>query len=55
MLLYIGAGYSTNCQIILKLFGYDIFCNNLEQKRFQANLEISEVLITYVTNRGRLR
>ena len=55
MMLHIGAGHSKNCQIILKLFGNDIFCNSLEQKRFQANLEISEVLITYVTNRGRLR
>ena len=28
----IGAGHSNNCQIILKLFGYDIFCNNLQYK-----------------------
>ena len=54
-MLHIGAGHSNNCQIILKLFGYGIFCNNLELKRSQANLEISEVLINYITNRGRLR
>ena len=51
-MLHIGAGHSNNCQIILKLFGCDKFCNNLQHKKFQANLEVSEVLITYVTNRG---
>ena len=40
MMLQIGAGHSNNCQIILKLFGYDIFCNNLQQTKFQANLEV---------------
>ena len=54
-MLHIGASHSNNCQIILKLFGYDMFYNNLEQKRFQENLETSEVLISYVTNRGRLQ
>ena len=34
---------------------YDIFCNNLQHKKFEANLEISEVLITSVTNRGEAR
>ena len=29
MMLHIGVGRSNNCQIILKLFGYDIFCNYL--------------------------
>ena len=48
-----GAGHSNKCQIILKLFGYEIFCNNLQQKKFNGNLEVSEVLITYVINRGR--
>ena len=52
-MLQIGTGHSNNCQIILKLFGYDIFRNNLQHKKFQANLEVSEVLITYVTNRGK--
>ena len=32
VMLHIGAGHSNNCQIILKLFGYDIFCNNLQDK-----------------------
>ena len=50
-MLHRGAGYSNSCQVMLKLFGYDIFCNNLQHKKFQANLEVSEVLITYVTNR----
>ena len=53
-MLHIRAGHSNNCQIMLKLFGYDIFCNNLQQKKIQANLEVSEeVFITYVTNRGK--
>ena len=55
MMLHIGAGHSNNCQIILKLFGCDKFCNNLQHRKFQANLEVSEVLITYVTNRGKPR
>ena len=49
----IGAGQSNNHQIMLKLFGYDIFWNNLQCKKFKVNLEVSEVLITYVTNRGK--
>ena len=53
LMLHIGPGHSNNCQIILKLFVYDIFCNNLQHKKFQANLEVSEVLITYVTNKGK--
>ena len=32
MMLHSGAGHSNNCQIILKLFGYDIFCNNMQHK-----------------------
>ena len=43
-MLQIGAGHSNNCQVKLKLFGYDI------QIQFQANLEVSEALIIYVTN-----
>ena len=50
-----GASHGNNCQIIVKLFGYEIFCNNLLQKKFQANLEVSDVLITNVTNRGNAR
>ena len=46
-MLHIGAGQSNNHQIILKLFGYDIFCNNFAvQKKVKVNLEVSEVLIT---------
>ena len=52
MMLHIGAGHSNNCQIILKVFGYHIFCNNLLHKKFQANLEVSDVFITYVTNKS---
>ena len=33
VMLHIGAGQSSNYQIILKLFGYDIFCNNLQCKK----------------------
>ena len=54
VMLHIGVGHSNNCQIILKLFGYDLFCNNLQHKNIQANLEVSDSLITYVTNRGEL-
>ena len=32
VMLHIGAGQSNNHQIILKSFGYDIFCNNLQCK-----------------------
>ena len=53
-MLYIGAGQSNNHQIILKLFGYDMFCNNLQcKKTFKVNLEVPEVLTTCVTNRGK--
>ena len=33
VMLDIGAGQSNNHQIILKLLGYDIFCNNLQWKK----------------------
>ena len=33
VMLHIGAGQSNNHQIILELFGYDIFSNNLQLKR----------------------
>ena len=33
LMLHIGAGQSNNHQIILELFGYDIFCNNLQCKK----------------------
>ena len=55
MMLHIGAEHSSNCQIILKLLPYHIVCKNLQHKKFQANLKVSEVLITYVTNRGKAR
>ena len=32
VILNIGVGHTNNCQIILKLFRYDIFCNNLHHK-----------------------
>ena len=32
VILLIGAGQSSNYQIILELFGYNIFCNNLKRK-----------------------
>ena len=34
VMLHIGAGQSSNHQIILELFIYDIFCNNLKRKNF---------------------
>ena len=51
--VHIEAGQSNNHQIMLKFFGYGIFCNNLQCEKFKVNLEVSEVLITYVTNRGK--
>ena len=33
VMLHIGAGQSNNYQITLELFGYDIFCNNLQRKK----------------------
>ena len=32
VMLHIGAGHTNNSQTILKLFGYDIFFNDLQQK-----------------------
>ena len=55
MLLYGGTGHSNNCQIIRKFFVYDICCNNFQDKKFQANLEVSQVLITFVTNIGEAK
>ena len=55
VILHIGGGHSNNCHIIFKLFEYDICCNSLQHKKFQANLEVSEVLIIHVTNRGNVR
>ena len=31
--LHIGAGKSNNYQLILELFGYHIFCNNLKREK----------------------
>ena len=55
VMLHIGAGQSNNYQIILELFGYHIFCNNLKRKKCKVNLEVSEVLIAYLTYRGKAR
>ena len=33
VMLHIGAGHSKNYQIILELFGYHIFCNNLKREK----------------------
>ena len=53
VMLHILSGQSNNYQIILEMFGYDIFCNNLQCKKFKVNLGVSEVLMTYVTNKGK--
>ena len=40
-MLQIGAGHVViTVRIILELFGYDLFCNNLQLKKFNANLEV---------------
>ena len=36
VMLHIGAGQSNDHQIILKLNGYDIFCNNLKRKKVSS-------------------
>ena len=46
------AGHSNNCQMIIKLFGYDKFCKHFQHKKIKENLE---VLINHVTNRGKAR
>ena len=55
LMLHIGAGQSNNYQIKLELFVYDIFCNDLQCKKFKVNLEVLEVLITHVTYKGKAR
>ena len=55
VMLHIGAGHINNCQIILQLFVYDMFAIICGTKRFKANLEETEALITYVTNTGKAR
>ena len=35
-MLHIGAGHSNNCQIILKLFGYDMFSSNFQYKKISS-------------------
>ena len=36
VMLHIGAGHTNNSQIIPKLFGYDIFCIDMEQKTISS-------------------
>ena len=36
VMLHIGAGQSNNHQIILKLLGYDTFCNNFQCKKISS-------------------
>ena len=43
VLLHMGAGQSNNHQVILKLLGYDIFCNNLQCKKFKVNLRATTI------------
>ena len=35
-MLQIGAGHSNNCQVKLKLFGYDTFWNDLQHKKVSS-------------------
>ena len=35
--------------------GYDILAINLQHKKIEVNLEVLEVLLTYVTNKGKAR
>ena len=36
VMLHIPTGHSNNCQILLKLFRYDIFCYNLQHKKISS-------------------
>ena len=54
-MLHIGVRHSNNCQITLKLFGMTYFAVICSTKTFQENLEVSDVLITYIANRGKAR
>ena len=36
VMLHIGAGHTNNSQIIPDLFGYDIFCNDLQLKTISS-------------------
>ena len=36
VMLHIGAGHSNDCQIKLNIFGYDIFCYNLQHKKVSS-------------------
>ena len=54
-MLHMGGGHSINRQTIIKLFRYYFVCNNLQHKKITRNLEMSDVLITYVTNWGKAR
>ena len=49
MMLQIGAGHSNNCQVKLKLLDMTNFEMICSTKKFQADLEVSEV-----TNRVNL-
>ena len=39
MMLRIGAGHSNNCQVILKLFRYDIFLQKLAAQKMSSKFE----------------
>ena len=55
VILHIEAGQSSNYQIILELFGYDIFCNNLQRKKMLSEFGSIRGIITHVTYRGKAR
>ena len=55
VMLHIGAGHSNNCQIILKLVRYDIFCNNLQHKKISSKFEGIRGINHLRTNRGKAR
>ena len=55
VMLHIGAGQSNNHQIILNCSDMTYFAIICSPKNFKVNLEVSEVLITNVTCRGKLR
>ena len=56
VMLHIGTGHCNNKLIMLKLFRYNIICNNLQHKtKIEVNLVIPDLSITHIANRGKTR
>ena len=55
-MLQLGASHTNNCDMILELFGYDIFAIICQTKTISSNFRgIRGILITNITNSGKAR